>query len=221
MKLLKKLWLSIVLLPAAICGAQTLPIPLQFTYNGETFTVTTNAAGLPVVTATGTNGTATATTPTSPQQAAQEARAMIAANNPDNASFYGTNEIEAALGGAYCQNTGESAFSISVTKWGWVKQAPSLGFEACVLQGNKSGASGTAGAFGCVDYRKVIGDVAAKGGVGGGYDNWNAKPFALFKIGVEYRQNNHLGEEVGTAYCFEATKSDRALMPYACINYAF
>ena len=172
------------------------------TINGQTFLLTfTN--GNYTAASTGVNGTVSVTTPTSAAEALSSIQAIVQANNPAQASFYSPTEIEAKLGGVYEQNSGAAAALISVTKWQPVFNQP-LGFEAALLQGNQNGSSGTAAAYGAVDYRKVIGSVAAIGGVGVGYDNYNARIFGLVKGGVELRQGNHLGEWVDLSYAAEA-----------------
>ena len=147
---------------------------------------------------------------------------IIAQNNPANTNFYSTNgEWEARVAAAYLQNSGQAVAALSVGYWGIYSAWPNVGAEMGVLEGNNGGQSGTAGAYTGVMYRKVIGDVAGIGGLGGGYDNWNHRPFGYVKGGVEYRQNPHLGEFVDVIYAFESVNSNRGLMAAAGICYAF
>lgn len=190
------------------------------TYKGQSFLIATNASGGYVVSSFGVNGTNIITVPTNPDQAMQVASAWIQANNPANIGYYGTNEIDARLGAAYLQNSGQAVAVLAVDKYGlfgW----PNIGFGGGLLQGNNGGKSGTAGAYGEVVYRKPIGDVAAVGGLIGGYDNWNSQGFFGAKAGLEYRQNPHLGEFLDADYCFEPGQTDRGLIISGGISYAF
>lgn len=208
---------------AGIIGAQAQAIPSiignQITINGQSFLITTNSTGGFDVSTFGVSGTNVITAPASPSQAMQVVTAWVEANNPANAKFYATNEIEGRVFAGVIQNSGQAVAGVSVENWGW--PIPNIGFGAGVLQGNDAGRSGTAGAFAEADYRKVIGDVAGVGGIMGGYDNWNKKGFIAAKVGAEYRQNAHLGEFVDVAYALETIKSDRGLLIFAGICYAF
>ena len=206
-------------------GVITIGQPV--TIQGQTFLVSTNAQGNYVIFTQGTGGTATVTPPTTTGQALAQAQAMVAANNPTNASFYGTNEIVGRVGAVYLQNSGQAVVEIGVEKYGWF--SPNIGVGAALFQGNASGQSGTAGACGFVDYRRVIGDVSFQVGGGGGYDNWNRSWMGVIKADVELRQNAHLGEFVGVGYALEkdafgggsATANKGGLMVRGCVNYAF
>lgn len=202
-------------------GVITIGQPV--TIKGQTFTVNTNSDGIYVITTSGVGGSATVTPPTTTSEALSQAQAMIAANNPTNFSYYGTNELVARVGAVYLQNSGESVVEIGVEKYGLLKPAPQLGLGAALFQGNKSGQSGTAGAAGFVDYRKIIGDVSAQVGIGGGYDNWNSAYMGVIKADVELRQNKHIGEYVGVGYALEPSNinSRGGLMIRGGINYAF
>lgn len=214
-----------LMLAAVISQAQTTT-PFQFgvpfQVGNQTFLITTNGTGQTLVTTVGPFGTNSVVVPMTPQEAANTALNLVAQNNPANASYYNTNgEWEARIGAAYLQNSGQAVAALSVAYWGIYSTLPNVGLEAGVLQGNNAGQSGTAGAYGGVEYRKVIGDVAGIGGVGGGYDNWNHRPFGYVKAGVEYRQNPHLGEFVDVIYAFESVNSNRGLLAAAGIIYAF
>jgi hypothetical protein len=198
------------------------------TINGQTFLVTTNASGGYVIASTGPNGSLTVTPPTTLNGAYTSAQEFINANNPTNADLYGTNELVARLGTVYLQNSGQAVVEIGVEKYGWFD--PNIGLGAALFQGNQNGKSGTAGGVGFIDYRKVIGDVSAQIGIGGGYDNWNASAMGVIKADIEYRQNKHLGEYVGVGYAIEkgsfgassgADPNKGGLMVRGGINYAF
>jgi hypothetical protein len=198
------------------------------TINGQTFLVTTNASGGYVIASTGPNGNLTVTPPTTLNGALSTAQGFINANNPTNASFYGTNELVARVGAVYLQNYGQSVVEIGVEKYGLLKSVPQIGLGAALFQGNRNGSSGTAGGVGFLDYRKVIGDVSAQVGIGGGYDNWNQQPMGAVKFDVELRQNAHLGEYVGIGYGLEkgfsnasSAQTGGGLMVRGGINYAF
>ena len=191
---------------ATVVQSQTLPVTTllsPITINGQTFTLTANPNGSYTATTTGTNGTATATSPVTVAGAEAQIGADIAANDPSKTNYFSDTEIEAKLGGVYEQNSGQAAALISVTKWEPIKGQP-IGFEAALLQGNQNGASGTAAAYGVVDYRKIIGSVAAVGGLGAGYDNYNKSGFGLVKGGVELRYNKNVGVFTDLNYAFEA-----------------
>ena len=218
---------------AAICAmgcftqaqAQTIPpIPpitgQTITINGQSFLLT-YSNGTYVATSAGPNGSISVATPTSAADAINQIQQLVSQNNPANADYYTNNEIAARIGAIYEQNSGQTAALISVTKWGWISSQP-IGFEAALLQGNQNGSSGTAGAYGAIDYRKIIGDVAAVGGIGAGYDNYNKLAFGLVKAGVEYRQNAHLGEWVDLNYAFEpAGNASRGFGFAAGVTYKF
>lgn len=201
-----------------------------FTVNGVTALVTTNAAGNMVISVTSPNGSLTTTPPTTVAGAIGTAEGYVNANNKANADFYGTNELVARVGAVYLQNSGAAVVEIGVEKYGLFKSVPPIGLGAALFQGNKNGQSGTAGAVGFLDYRKVIGDVSAQAGIGGGYDNWNSSAMGVVKFDVEYRQNAHLGEFVGIGYAVEkgtfgasggADPNKGGLMVRGGINYAF
>jgi len=191
------------------------------TYKGQSFLISTNADGSYVVSTFGVQGTNAIVVPTTPQQAFEVASAWINANNPANSGYYGTNEIVAELGAAYLQNSGQTVAFISVTKyglfgWQW------LGVGAGVLQGNNGTSIGTAGFYGKAVYRKVIGDVAAEGGLIFGYDEWSSQILAGVEVGVEHRQSNHIGEFVKLIYAFEpGASSDKGLAIAGGLDYAF
>ena len=209
---------------AALLNDQVIKIGQPATINGETFTVTTNEAGNFIVTVSGATGSITVTPPTTPAQAFQQAGAMINENNPTNATFYGTNEIVARVGAVYLQNSGQAVIEIGVEKYGLLKSMPQIGVGGALFQGNKNGQSGTAGACAFADYRKIIGDVSAQFGAGGGYDNWNSTFMGVVKADVELRQNAHLGEYVGVGYAIEPGNSNSGkggLMVRGGVNYAF
>jgi len=196
------------------------------TINGQTFLVTTNASGGYVIASTGPNGNLTVTPPTTLNGALSTAQGFINANNPTNADLYGTNELVARMGTVYLQNSGQAVVEIGVEKYGWFN--PNIGIGAALFQGNQNGKSGTAGGVGFIDYRKVIGDVSAQIGIGGGYDNWNSSAMGVVKADIEYRQNAHLGEYVGVGYGLEkgfsnasSAQTGGGLMVRGGINYAF
>lgn len=194
-----------------------------FSMNGQSFTVTTNSTGGLNISTAGPAGTLTVTPPTTAAGALSEAQAMVAANNPTNRTYYGTNELVARVGACYLQNSGQTVAELGIEKYGLLKSMPDLGVGGALFQGNQNGKSGTAGAVGFVDYRRVIGDVSAQIGGGAGYDNWNACPMGVIKADVELRQNPHLGEYVGVGYAIEQSgvSGDRGLIIRGGINYAF
>jgi hypothetical protein len=208
-------------------GVITIGQPV--TIKGQTFLVTTNTDGTYAIFTSGVGGTATVTPPTTTAEALSQAQAMVAANNPTNSDFYGTNELVARVGAVYLQNSGQAVVEIGIEKYGLLKPMPQLGLGAALFQGNNNGQSGTAGACGFVDYRKIIGDVSAQIGVGGGYDNWNKSPMGVIKADVELRQNHHIGEFVGVGYAIEkdafggnsAAANKGGLMVRGGINYDF
>ncbi len=219
--------LTIAIIAAVLLGgwhaqAQTIPTITghTVTINGQAFLLTyTN--GNYTATSTGPDGTVSVTTPTSEGDALAQIQSIVGKNNPANAAYYGTNEWEARLGGIYEQNSGDAAALISVIKWQPLFGQP-IGFEGALLQGNQNGQSGTAGAYAALDYRKVIGDVAAIAGIGGGYDNYNKAAFGLVKGGVEYRTSKNLGTWVDLNYAIEAKGSaDRGFGFAAGVCYVF
>jgi hypothetical protein len=208
-------------------GVITIGQPV--TIKGQTFTVNTNSDGIYVITTSGVGGTATVTPPTTSEEALAKMEAMMEANNPTNRDYYGTNELVARVGAVYLQNSGQAVVEIGIEKYGLLSSIPQLGVGAALFQGNNNGKSGTAGACGFVDYRKIIGDVSAQVGIGGGYDNWNASWMGVVKADVELRQNHHIGEFVGVGYALEktaftsntSTANKGGLMVRGGVNYAF
>jgi hypothetical protein len=187
---------------------------------GQTYLLTYTNGTYTAIT-TGPGGAVSVSTPTSWQNAIDQIQVMVQENQPTNADFYTTNEIELRLGGVYEQNSGAGAALISATKWGLISSIP-LGFEAGLLQGNQNGTSGTAGAYGALDYRWIIGDTAAIGGIGAGYDNYNSRPFALIKIGAEHRLSKNVGAWVDLNYALEAKgNATRGFGFAAGVSYAF
>jgi hypothetical protein len=195
--------LSIASIEALLTNG-VITIGSPFTIQGQTFTVLTNPTGNFVIYTSGPGGTATVTPPTTLTDAATKAEQMLAANNPTNASYYGTNELVGRLGAAYLQNSGQAVVEIGVEKYGLFSFiSPQLGIGGAVFQGQNAGMSGTAGGVGFIDYRKIIGDVSAQVGIGGGYDNWNKSFMGVAKFDIELRQNKNIGEYVGVAYALE------------------
>jgi hypothetical protein len=208
----------------ALLADGVIKIGEPVTIKGQTFLVTTNPAGNYVIYTSGVGGTATVTPPTTTSEAFAQAQAMIAANNPTNRNYYGTNELVARVGAVYLQNSGQAVVEIGVEKYGLLKSMPQIGVGAALFQGKNEGKSGTAGAVAFVDYRKIIGDVSAQVGVGGGYDNWGKDWIGVVKVDIELRQNTHIGEFVGVGYAISPQHigdSKGGLMVRGGVNYAF
>jgi len=194
---------------------------VPFTVDGrQAFIITTNGAGRYTVSSYGSAGTNTITVPSNPAELSTTAQTWLAANNVTNITYYGTNELDARVGVMYLQNSGQAVASVSVVKYGWFGY-DKIGVGGGLLQGNDSGKTGTAGGWGELDYRKPIGDVAAEAGLMGGYDKWNDKAFVGVKVGLEYRQNAHLGEFITAAYAYEDENTDRGLLIGGGITYSF
>ena len=149
-----------------------------------------------------------------PRTGQQQGRAPFGPSEPIRA------EVDARVGAMYLQNSGQAVAVLSIQKYGLFGYS-NVGIGAGILQGNNSGKSGTAGYFGEIDYRKPIGDVAAIGGLIGGYDKWEDKPFVGVKAGLEYRQSAHLGEWLDVSYAYENGNSDRGLLIGGGITYSF
>jgi hypothetical protein len=198
------------------------------TINGVTGIVNVNSNGVYVITVLGSdvpNGSLTYTPPNTTSSAIAEAEAMLRANNPTNRGYYGTNELVVRLAADYLQNSGQAVVEIGLEKYGLLKSMPQFGIGAALFQGTRAGYSGTAGACGFVDYRKILGDVSLQVGLGGGYDNWNRKFMALVKLDLELRQNTNIGEFVRVAYAYEpgslSNSSLGGLIIGGGINYSF
>lgn len=214
--------LMLTLGAALNCHAQAIPITgTPILINGNHFLLT-ETNGVYTATATDAAGNQySISSPKSATDALNQIETIVSENNPANTNFYSATEIEARLGGVYEQNSGEAAAVISITKWGLLPSWP-VGTEVGLLQGNQNGTSGTAGAYGMIDYRKIIGDVSAVGGIGGIYDNYNHAPGLIVKGGVEYRQNAHIGEWVDLNYALEAKgNASRGFGFAAGLSYAF
>ena len=208
-------------LSEALANNTLIKVGVPFTLNGtQTFLITTNSAGLYVISTTGPAGTNTFTPPHDLSSFIAQGQGIVANNNPANIGYYATNEIDARVGAMYLQNSGQAVAVLSIQKYGLFGYS-NVGIGAGILQGNNSGKSGTAGYFGEIDYRKPIGDVAAIGGLIGGYDKWEDKPFVGVKAGLEYRQSAHLGEWLDVSYAYENGNSDRGLLIGGGITYSF
>ena len=187
--------------------------------NGQVITVAPNDLS---TTTSGPAGSATTQTPTSLQDLMNQWSAMLAANQATNANFYTPGEVEVGMGGLYLQNSGQAVAYLEVEKWGITTNTANLGFAGGILQGNKAGQVGTAGEYSFVEYRKILGNVSVKGGIGGGYDNWNKTPFGSARLALEYRYNAHLGAEAGFNYAFEQKQPvSSGMMLFGGIRYAF
>ena len=173
------------------------------TINGVSFVANTNAQGIFTFTILSQSGSVTYMPPTTPQGALNQAQQWIGENVASNADYYGANDIEARLGACYLQNSGQALIAIALEKYGLVKSVPQIGVGIDLYQGTKQGVQSTAGADATLDYRKVIGDVAAEFEGGYGYDNWLNKTFGTAKALVEYRSNAHIGAYVGLSYNYE------------------
>ena len=214
------------ILTQAIGALSLLPIGSAININGQSFTYATNAAGqITGIVSTGASGTVAITAITTPTQAAQTAYAYVQQNNPADAYYYGTNDLVAQVSVDYVQNEGTTLAEVGVAKYGWISSYPQVGFGASVLQGNQNGSQSTAGATGGLDYRKVIGSVAAHVGADIVYDAWTSQVGGLVKAGVELRQGQHLGEFAGAKYEFEAHSNEKnslsGLWLTAAITYSF
>lgn len=194
--------LQLVGLSSQLANNQLVHVGVPFTMTTsagqQTFLITTNTAGLYTITTSGANGDASFTPPSNLNDLLGNGTAWLSANNVANADYYGTNEINFKVGVQYLQNSGEVVSQVGV-EFFWNK----IGIGIGVLQGNKAGQSGTAGFYGDVLYRKVLGDVSVNGGLIFGYDKWNSAMFAGVKTGIEYRQSKHLGEFVDIFYVAE------------------
>lgn len=192
-----------------------------FTYQGQSFLISTNSAGQMVVSSFGVQGTNVLTVPTDPLQAEQVGAAWLAQNNPNEIGYYGTNEIDARLGVIYLQSSGQAAAVLSIDKFGTFAW-PNIGFGAGVIQGqNPAQSSGMAAEYAEVVYRKPIGNVAGVGGLIAGYDNWNKEPFFGAKAGLEYRESARLGQFLDVTYSYEPNHSSRGMTIDGGVTYIF
>ena len=188
---------------SALISQGVIKVGTTNTINGVSFVANTNASGGYSFAIISQNGSVSYTPPTTPGGALNQAGQWIGENNPTNADYYGTNDIEAKLGACYLQNSGEALIDIALDKYGLISSVPQFGVGLDLYQGTKQGVQSTAGADGTIGYRKVIGDVAAEFDAGGGYDNWANKAFGVAKASVEYRSNAHIGAYVGLSYQYE------------------
>lgn len=177
-----------------------IKIGVPTTINGVTFVVSTNVTGGYLFSVSSPNGALEFTPPTTEAGALNQAGQWIGANNPTNASYYGTNDITIRLGADYLQDSGTALIDIGVEKYGLIKSQPNLYVAGDLYQGTKSGVQSTAAFDAKIGYRKVIGDVAAGFDVGAGYDLWSGEGYVTGNVKVEYRQNAHLGEFVQLGY---------------------
>jgi hypothetical protein len=201
-------------------GAQAQIIGTPFQWSGGTYLISTNSSGGLVVSQITTQGTNTMIVPVSMDQAMQVGSQWLAQNNPANISYYSTNEIIGRVGAAYLQNSGQAVVVLEALKYGLFGYS-NIGISAGILQGNNGGKSGTAGEYAGIEYRKPIGDVAFNAGLGGGYDQWNTKPFGFVKAGMEYRQSPHMGEWLSIIYAFEKSDNSRGLIVGAGVEGIF
>lgn len=190
-----------------------------YSINGQTITVAPDALS---TSTSGPEGTNIVMTPQNNAEVVARISAMLAANDVSKSNYYAASEIEARVGAIYIQDSGQAVAQLALEKYGLVKKYPNLGFGAALLEGNNGGKSGTAAFYGFTDYRKILGNVAASIGVGGGYDNWNRTAMGVIKADVEFRQGPHLGEYVGVGYAIEnKSVGSRGLILGGGISYAF
>ena len=213
--------LSLAGLSTGLLNNQLVKPGVPFSVNGETFLITSNSDGTYTVSSSGVAGSAAFTVPNTISGAVQTGQQWVAANNPSNIGYYATNELNARVGIAYLQSSGTAAAVLSVQKYGLISSQPGIGFGGGILEGNNGSQAGLAAAYAEADYRKPIGDVAANGGIVGGWDNWNRNPFVGLKAGLEYRQSAHLGEWLDVVGSYEPQKSDFPLMIAGGLEYSF
>ncbi|MDE2096175.1 MAG: hypothetical protein KGL39_02945 [Patescibacteria group bacterium] len=187
--------------------------------NGQNILVT-ETNGVYTITSTGPLGSEQFTPPSTTSGSLAQFETWLQQNNAANIGYYATNEIDARVGAAYLQNSGQAVAILSVQRYGWFGQ-PNVGVGLGLIQGNDAGKSGTAGEYGELDYRKPLGDVAAVGGAVGGWDEWNKKAFGGVKGGLEYRQSAHLGEWLDVIYVYEPNAGDRGLIIAGGVSLAF
>jgi len=185
-------------------GGVTVPAiaGTPITINGQTLLIATNASGGYTVVTYGAAGTNSFTPPNTLTEAGTWVQQALQNNNPNNKDYYSTNgEWDVSLGAAYAQNSGQAAAVLEVERYGVF--SPNLGLGLGVLEGNQAGQNGTAAAYGMVDYRHPIGDVAFIGGLFAGYDNYTGHIMGGPKVKVEYRMNPHIASWVSVAYDIE------------------
>ena len=198
-------------------------VGVPFTFNNQTYLITTNADGTYTFNTSGPAGNATFTPPSTVSGTIGTWQTWWANNNPTNLSFYSTNEMVAHLGAIYDNRNGEAAINIAVKKYGLIGSQPNLGLGGGIVQGNTGTQSGLAAAYGEADLRKPIGDVAVEGGVVGGYDLWNKSALAGVKGGLTYRLNPRLElwSDLVLDYEFTGTHNGFDVMAAGGLGYVF
>jgi hypothetical protein len=213
------------ILAQAATALQGLPLGATINVNGQSFTLTTNAAGqISGVTTTGPAGNAAVSALTTPTAVANTVAGYVAQNNTNDFGFYGSNDLTAGVGVDYLQNSGQTIADIQIAKYGLLSSLSGLGLEAGVLQGNAGGKQSTAGGYGGMDYRQPIGSVAAHVGADVLWDQWSGQAGGVAHALVELRQNPHLGESAGVKFEAEPSSSKQnlsGLWLVAQINYSF
>jgi hypothetical protein len=162
-----------------------------------------------------------AATPQSEQDAITQIANMLAKNNPALTNFYAASEIELKLGAVYEQQNGEAGVLTDVTDYGLIATNWGIGATAIEQTGGTASTSGTKAAFVHVNYRKVIGNVAASAGMGMGYDIENSTPMGVVQGDVEYRWTTNLGSYGGLGYAIENSGEKRGMIVGAGMSYAF
>ena len=204
--------LSLAGLSVGVLNNQLVKPGVPFSVNGQSFLIASNSDGTYTVSSSGPAGNASFTPPSTLAGSIQLDQQWVSQNNPANITYYANDELNTRVGVAYLQSSGTAVAVLSAQKYGLIKSQPGIGFGAGILEGNNGGQSGLAAAYGEVDYRKPIGDVAVNGGLVGGWDNWNRNGFAGLKGGLEYRQGPHLGEWCDVIVSYEPRKQDFPLL---------
>jgi hypothetical protein len=135
--------------------------------------------------------------------------------NETATNLFGAGEIELRLGGVYVQTTGEGGTLIAAEKWDIFKDGVGIGGET-IQSGQNNAAE-----FMYVAYRKLIGNTAGIGFLGGGYDAINKHAMGVVGLRVERRTNKHLGIWASVSYGIEPKGANsRGMVVGGGISYA-
>lgn len=136
----------------------------------------------------------------------------------ESTNLFVDKEVTVELGGVYVQKTGEGGVLLDVAKW-------DLGFKGFGVGAQFiDSASQPAAEFGYLAYRKTLGNVAAWGFAGMGYNEIDKKLMGVVGLGLEHRSSKHISEFTKLGYGFEGGQSKdkkRGLVVGAGIQYSF
>ena len=136
----------------------------------------------------------------------------------ESTNLFTDKEITLELGGVYVQKTGEGGVLLDVAKW-------DIGFKGFGIGAQFiDSASQPAAEFGYLAYRKTLGNVAAWGFAGMGYNEIDRELMGVVGIGLEHRSSKHISEFTKFGYGIQPKRhgsDSRGMVVGAGVQYNF